>query len=189
MESLIVTKGVKPDDLVIGDMNAIMVAARILAYGKEYPTQLLCNSCEHKFEHNIDLAKLDMITPTEKSVNGEYSVTLPTGIQLTYKLLTRGDERAIRNEIDALKKLDSMVEAETTTRLRYMLTSVDGKRDKVTIKQFSENMIIKDLRALRDHIRAVSPDVNFDIDVTCPSCNIVNKVRLPFGANFFWPNR
>jgi len=37
MESLIVTPGVKPDDLLIGDLNAVMVAARILAYGKEKP--------------------------------------------------------------------------------------------------------------------------------------------------------
>ena len=33
LDSLILTKGVKSEDLVIGDKNAVMVAARILAYG------------------------------------------------------------------------------------------------------------------------------------------------------------
>ena len=35
LASLILTKGVKSEDLIIGDKNALMVAARILAYGPE----------------------------------------------------------------------------------------------------------------------------------------------------------
>ena len=36
LESLVVDKSIKLDDMLIGDKNAIMVAARILGYGKEY---------------------------------------------------------------------------------------------------------------------------------------------------------
>ena len=36
LESLIVDKTVKLDDMILGDKNALLVAARILAYGKEY---------------------------------------------------------------------------------------------------------------------------------------------------------
>ena len=36
LESLIVDKSIKLDDMLIGDKNAIMVAARILGYGKDY---------------------------------------------------------------------------------------------------------------------------------------------------------
>ena len=36
LESVIVTEGVSIDDLLVGDKNAIMIAARILGYGKDY---------------------------------------------------------------------------------------------------------------------------------------------------------
>ena len=35
LESLIVTPGVRVEDLLVGDKNAVMIAARILAYGPE----------------------------------------------------------------------------------------------------------------------------------------------------------
>src|SRR5210317_2128496 len=36
LQSLIVTKDVDYNQLLIGDKNAIMIAARVLAYGKDY---------------------------------------------------------------------------------------------------------------------------------------------------------
>ena len=61
MESLIVTKGVKPEDLLLGDLNAVMVAARILAYGKDYNVQLGCSSCGKRSDYAIDLSALQTI--------------------------------------------------------------------------------------------------------------------------------
>lgn len=188
MESLIVTPGVKPDDFVVGDLNAVLVAARVLAYGKEYPIEVICGSCATKFKHTVDLAKLDMVIPTEVAVNGEYSATLPTGVVVTFKLLTRGDEREIKVEADAIKKINPTIEGDSTIRLRYMITSVNGNRDKKIIREFSEAMIIRDVRALREAIRKVSPDVNFDLELTCVSCSNEIKVRMAFGPNFFWPD-
>jgi hypothetical protein len=36
LESLIVTKGINVKDLIVGDKNALFVAARVLGYGKDY---------------------------------------------------------------------------------------------------------------------------------------------------------
>ena len=36
LQALIVSEGVNLDDVLIGDKNAIMIASRILAYGKDY---------------------------------------------------------------------------------------------------------------------------------------------------------
>ena len=41
LDSLIITEGIKCDDLVLGDKNAVMVAARILAYGPEYDAEVI----------------------------------------------------------------------------------------------------------------------------------------------------
>ena len=188
MESLIVTKGVKPDDLLLGDLNAVVIAARILAYGKDYSVQLPCTSCGKRFEHTIDLAKLETISPVEEHQNGEFTCTLPTGVVVTFKLLTKRDEANIQAEMEAMKKLNSAVEGDSTMRLKHTITSVNGNRDMKVIREFSESMIIRDVRALREHIRKVTPDVNFNLDITCPVCSTQIKARMPFGANFFWPD-
>lgn len=188
MESLIVTKGVKPDDLLIGDLNAVMVAARILAYGKEYKTELMCMSCAKKFDHTIDLTELKTVTPTVGVDKNEYSITLPTGIAITFKLLTRGDEKQVEAEASALKKVNGAIEGETSTRLKYIITSVNGNTDRKVVRNFAETMIIRDIRALREEMKKVSPDVNFEVHTECPNCSADVKTRMPFGANFFWPD-
>lgn len=188
MESLIVTKGVKPDDLLVGDLNAVMVAARILGYGKDYPIQLLCSSCGKKVDHVVDLSKLDMVTPESDSANGEHTFVLPTGISITFKLLTRGDEKNIQAEVESLKKINGAIEGDTSTRLKYIITSVNGNRDKKSIREFADAMILRDIRALREQMKKVSPDVDFNLNITCSQCDTTTAARMPIGATFFWPD-
>ena len=81
-------------DLIIGDKNAILIAARILGYGKDYT-----------FEYNneqvtIDLTELQLKYldegVIEKGVN-LFSFKLPhSGIDITYKILTQGDDNKIK---------------------------------------------------------------------------------------------
>ena len=53
LQALIVTPGVDYDDLIVGDKNAIMVAARILGYGKDY------NFKYGEKEVTVDLSKIE----------------------------------------------------------------------------------------------------------------------------------
>lgn len=188
MEALIATPGVKPEDLLIGDLNAVMVAARILAYGKEYPIQLVCGACVTRIDHTVDLSTLQTITPDVSADNAEYQITLPTGVDITFKLLTRGDEKDIQAEVEGMKKFNKSIEGDSTTRLKYMITSVNGNTDRKVVREFVDAMIIRDVRAFREHYKKVSPDVNFDLDVQCSNCDGTIKARMPFGANFFWPD-
>jgi hypothetical protein len=188
MDSIIVTPGVKSADLFVGDLNAVMVAARILGYGKDYETELPCVQCSTKFPHRVDLTSLDMTAPDDVPTVNQFNAKLPTGVEVTFKLLTRQDELEIEKEVAALKKFNKSIEGDTTVRLNYMITSVNGNSDKKVIRQFSEAMIMRDLRALREEIKRVSPDVNFEVEANCPSCDSEVKVRMPMGVNFFWPD-
>ena len=183
LQALIVSK-INYSDLVVGDKNAIMVAARVLGYGKDY-------SFEYNGEqYTIDLSQLDNkqfdeSKLTSKGVN-EFSFTLPaSNINITYKLITHGDEQKIQNELDGLKKLGTNNSPELSTRLKYIITSVNGDRDNKTIRQFVDTALLsRDSRELRKHIANTQPDV----DLTFFPEGSSTRVDIPIGLKFFWPD-
>ena len=171
------------DDLLIGDKNAIMVAARVLGYGSEY------RFTYGGEDQTVDLAALDnkpvheLITKADKN---EFEYTLPyTKNVVTFKLLTHKDEQDIQRELDGLKKINKDASPELSTRWKYIITSVEGKRDKKDIREFVDNYLIaKDSRALREYIRELQPDV----DLTFHIDGAEDKVNIPIGISFFWPD-
>ena len=82
LQALIVSK-INYSDLVVGDKNAIMVAARVLGYGKDYSFNY------DGQEYNVDLSTIDN-KPFEHSNKGvnEFNYSLSsTGVNITYKIL------------------------------------------------------------------------------------------------------
>jgi hypothetical protein len=182
MKSLIVSD-INYNDLLIGDKNSIMVASRILGYGKEYKFSYQGE------EHTVDLSQLEnkvidenLFTPG----NNSFNFTLPTtDINITFKLLTHGDEVKISQEIKSLKKINSKSSPELTTRLKYMITSVDGSSESKDIREFIDNYLLaQDARALRNHISKIQPDV----DLTFFHERTGERASLPIGLSFFWPD-
>ena len=102
LQSLIVTK-FNYDDLLVGDKNAILIAARVLGYGKDY---------EFNYQGQAEIVDLSLIENKvfdeslfQDRVN-EFAFELPsTGNKITFKLLTHGDEQKIQQEIKGLKKI------------------------------------------------------------------------------------
>lgn len=180
LQSLIVSK-IDYNDLVVGDKNALMVAARVLGYGKDYTFEY------NGTEHTVDLSKIDNkpFDVSNKGVN-EFNYTLPsTGTNITYKILTHGDEQKIQAELDGLKKINKNASADLSTRLKYMITSVGGERDPKTIREFVDNQLLaRDSRELRKYIKDTQPDV----DLTFFPDGSTNKVDIPVGIKFFWPD-
>jgi len=190
LDSLIVTKGVKSADLLVGDLNAVMVAARILGYGKDYPVKLSCPSCGELVEQTADLTELATVNEPTGTDLAEFTIVLPVSkAEVTLKFLTRADELAIEKEVQALKKAAGQVSGEGTARLRKIIKSVNGDEKAGTIWSFVENLLVRDSRYLREQYREKIPDVDFNIAVECTCENSSDKkVRLPIGADFFWPD-
>lgn len=124
-KSLIISK-INYNDLLVGDKNAIMVASRVLGYGNDY-------SFEYEGEtQTVDLSKLDFVKVDEKLwENGNnFSFTLPaTKNTVTFKILSHADELKISNEVKSLKKINKNAEATISTRLKHMITSIEGDTD------------------------------------------------------------
>jgi hypothetical protein len=184
LQSLVMTK-FDFDDLLIGDKNAIMVAARVLGYGKDY------SFTYNGDEINVDLSELVTNEPDEaivtKGVN-EFEYTLPhTGTKITFKLLTGKDEKAIENEIKGLKKINKNASSDITTRLKHIITSVEGDSDPKTIREFVDNYLIaRDSTALRSYIKTIQPDIKMIF--TYSGENGDEEVAIPLQIQFFWPD-
>jgi len=187
LDSLILTKGVKSEDLVIGDKNAVMVAARILAYGPEYACEVTNPNTGENLTHTFNIADCPFIKLPKDVDGNNFDFELPVSKQkITFKLLTGKDERMINEELDKIRKLGAQVIPELTTRLRYLITSVDGNDEQSTINSFVENMLSKDSLSLRQEITKVTPDIDLSQEIDIEGESV--KVDIPMTVNFFWPD-
>ena len=182
LESLIITK-FNYNDLVIGDKNAIMIASRILGYGAEY--KFIYNGTEE----TIDLSQIEN-KPLDESLytkgQNEFTFDLPNSDNsITFKLLTHGDEIKINQELEGIKKIKRNSSPELTTRLKHMVTSINGDPEKKNIREFVDQAFLaRDARAFREFIQKIQPDV----DLTFFPSTSTTPVSIPIGINFFWPD-
>tara|TARA_R110002167_G_scaffold12189_5_gene52171 strand:- start:1082 stop:1828 length:747 start_codon:yes stop_codon:yes gene_type:complete len=184
LQSLIVSDIVY-NDLITGDKNALLIAARVLGYGKDY-------KFEYKGEEvEVDLSEIDNKEFDEDSIKkGEnrFPFTLPNSkTEIEYKILTANDEKKIAAEIKGLKKINKNANPELSTRLKYMIVSVDKDEETKSIREFVDNYFLAmDSRALRKHIANTQPDVELTIPVE--TSGGTEDITIPINLNFFWPD-
>lgn len=182
LQSLIVSK-INYSDLLIGDKNALLIASRILGYGKDY-TFVYGGK-----EEIVDLTQLKNKELDEslytRGVN-KFNFELPnTGTHITFKLLTHGDEAKIQNEIKGLQKINPGNSPEATTRLKHMILAIDGDEEQKNIRNFVDNYLLaRDARAFREYVSQIQPDV----DLTFFPESGRESINIPIGLNFFWPD-
>ena len=185
LKSLIISD-IDYNDLLVGDKNAMMVAARILAYGKDYEFEY------DGIKQTADLSNIEAkpLSPElEKATENEFTFTLPsTGNIITFKLLTHGDDVKIDQEVKGLQKINRDNASEVTVRLCYLVTSINGSRDQKDIREFVNNYFLaRDAREFRKYYTELNPDLDLLTTVT-NSFGEEEDVDLPIGLNFFWPD-
>jgi hypothetical protein len=182
LKSVIINQDINIDDLIVGDKNALLIATRILGYGSEYKISVKGS------DYTIDMSSLEHKEIDEsiyESGRNEFPFTTPsTGTVLTYQLATGKLEKNIDRELAGLKKLNKEISPELTTRLKYLITSVDGDVESKTIREFVDNRFLaRDSRAFREHVSNTQPDVNLSYIL-----DNGEEVSIPIGINFFWPD-
>tara|TARA_R110001606_G_scaffold398568_1_gene577933 strand:+ start:91 stop:837 length:747 start_codon:yes stop_codon:yes gene_type:complete len=186
LKALIVSK-VNYDDLIVGDKNAIMVAARILGYGADYT-----------FKYNDEEITVDLQDLTSTNLNEEkllekgtnlFEYTLPhSDTSITFKLLCNKDDKQIKAEVKGLKKLDKKSNPELSTRLKHIIQSVNGDSEKKSIREFvDKHMLARDSRAFREYIKTFQPDIDMKFNFESND-GIEEEVNLPMTVSFFWPD-
>ena len=185
LESLIISP-IDYNELLVGDKDALLIAARILGYGADYT-----------FKYNGDDINIDLTTIKDRQLDesliidgkNAFSFTLPTSKkEVTFKFLTHGDEQKITKELKGLKKLNKNASNDLTTRMKYIITSIDNDSETKTIREFIDNeFLARDARELRNHISKIQPSVDLSYDYEDQRGNITT-IDIPVGIQFFWPD-
>jgi len=198
LQALIVDKKINYDDLLIGDKNAIMIAARILGYGKDYEVEIDDPSKPGTKQTDVidltqfDAAEYDGSTQTELNKN-EFSFELPQSKRnITFQALTESKERKIKHQLEAQKKqarrMKDTTDRQLTTRLKNTIISIDDDTSQESINHFVDNeLFAADSRALRTQINKVVPDVDLTYEFISEETGERREMLLPMDLGFFWP--
>ena len=183
LQALIVDKSINYSDLLVGDKNALLVAARILGYGKDYEFTYAGEKV------TVDLSEVKNKPFDESKIKdgkNEFEYTLPTtGDTITFKLLTHADEQKIDQELTGLRKMNKDASPEVSTRLKYMITAINGNGETKVVRDFVDNRFLaRDSRAFRKFIADIQPDV----DLKFYPEDAEEGVDIPIGVNFLWPD-
>ena len=196
IESVIVNKGVNPQDLLIGDRNAIIVATRVSGYGQEYVTGVTCPNCSHSQKyafdlnegmvyHGEDVADLDVVDHGD----GTFSTTLPrSGFEVSFRLLTGRDEKKLADLAEQTRKR-KRPDRVITTQLASMIVAINGESNPATISQAIEVLPSMDSRHLRAAYKIAAPNVDLSQHFECEECGHEETMEVPLTADFFWPDR
>jgi len=185
LQALIITK-VDIKDLLIGDKNAILIASRILGYGKDYAISYKGQ------EHIVDLSELrnkELDEKLFKSGKNEFDWELPSsGTKITFRLLTDGLDKQIEEEIKGIKKINKVASPEYSTRMKFLITSVEGDTSGKTIRDFVDNYLLaRDAKSLRDHVVKLQPDIELKTQIE-NEFGELEEIDIPISLNFFFPD-
>jgi hypothetical protein len=194
VDSLIVDKRIKAANLLIGDKNALLIAARITGFGSDYGVKITCPVCITENDCNIDLQAIKSKSPEETDSklleNGNYEIVFPeyNNLAVEVKLLRGADERKLtqnREQRRKAKKEDSLI----TDQLGAIIVRVNEVTDPALLKQFVEQCPTKISREIRTRYEKIMPDVDMSVPFTCSNCEYESEVDMPMTAEFFWPRQ
>ncbi len=194
LQSIIVDQKIRAKDLIVGDRNAILIAARVSGYGNLYETRVNCPSCGEKSDFVFDLnvknvKEAELGDEISSAGDGNFKITMPfSKFNVVFRLLTGEDENHLTS-VAAAKKKSKRIDSVLAEQYRRMIVSIEGHTDRQIVARYADAMPTKDSRHLKKCYKQVNPDVDIKENFECLSCGHEQEMEVPFGADFFWPDR
>lgn len=174
VDSLLLTDGVSVDDIGNSDLEALLIAARIHAYGKMYPVIVTNNN--QSLEKQVDLSKIpyrefNLISDE----NGEFEYqTVNSGDVIKFKYLTTKEANAIQED------------QPVSGLLRAVIRSVNRNRDRSHIEEFVKfNFLAADARAFREYLVDNMYGLDFNMEFEDENGSIFQS-RFRIGPELLW---
>ena len=177
---------IKPDDLLDGDIEAILIFLRNTSFGPEYTINLMDPATGKMFQHTFIIDEVNFKKPnTTPNEDGTYTTTLPrTGATVKLRLLTLGDKSKITDMETKYPK--GRVAPITIWTLQEQIVELNGETDRGKIIEFVQNMPIMDSKHIKRFISQNEPGLDLTLEVIAPSGENVST-SITFGVDFFRP--
>ena len=194
LQNILVDKSIRLGDMLVGDKNALVVAARISGYGNEYKTKVTCPACTTVQEYDFDLDDQEIkeggiSTNATATDNGTWVIDCPkSGVKVEVRLMTGADEKWLATT-QANRKKNKLPESVATDQLKLMIKSVNGDEKQASINKFINSMPAQDARFVRTTYEELAPDIDLTQHFDCQECGFDMNMEVPFTTDFFWPKR
>jgi len=200
IDSLMITPGVRSDDLLDCDKVAVLISARKTGFGDELGIKLDCPECGSLEETTISLTKMLEKSKTNKfevkdtdewsydEVSDTLAFQLPvTGLEARIRILPREDQEYLQKSKEKKQKLN-LPHNDTVEFIRMALVSVNGVTDASDLSKLTDILPAADGRKIKYVHNMNIPTFDTTQEVTCPNCSANVEKEVPFSMGWFWSN-
>jgi hypothetical protein len=186
LRSKIYETDIRPEELLQGDIQAILIFLRNTAFGPDYEVTIKDDVTGKNFTANISLEELNLKkTKVEPNEDGTFSTILPKSqVSVKLKPLSYGELAELDKTAESYPQ--GRIVPKQTWRLNKMVVEMNGNSDKGVISQSIESLPIADAKYIRKFIEDNEPGLDLIKKVKTPSGNETN-VNIVFGVDFFRP--
>ena len=197
IKSCLMDKRIDPNDMILGDRNALMVALRITGYGADYQIEVGCPACGERSKQGFNLSELPITRLTCEPVaqgSNLFEAKMPKNrdsdpdLIIRYRHMTGHDEVEVTKISERKKKQGFQTDNLITQRYRQQIVAVNDITDKTKIQMFIQKMPTRYSLALRKAMDGNEPGISMKQHIQCPHCSEESEVSMPLGASFFWPD-
>ena len=175
IESLIITPGIDADTIAQADKDALIIQARILSYGPEYPVQVTDPATSKTYERTADLTKLTFLPfELQADQNGEFDYQVNDKFTLKFSFLTNRESKKITDD------------RTISSALQGLIKQINASRSTTDIENFIRyEFLARDAKRFREFVQANTPGVNLELEFEGEQGGTF-KSKFQIGSNFFW---
>jgi hypothetical protein len=188
-QNLLRSKIYEPDlrieDMLEGDVEAVLIFLRNTAFGPEMELTLTDPITRKPFKSVVLLDQLSILQGQSPNEDGTFTSSLPKS-QVTVKLKPMTYGEILENQKAADHYPAGRVVPKVTLRLQKEIIEVNGSTDKGEIAKFIESMPIADSKFIRKFMDSNEPRLDMRRVIMAPSGEKLT-VNVGFGVDFFRP--
>lgn len=192
LETAVLDKDLRPEDMVSGDRNLLLIEIRKTGFGNEYkPGEVTCSSCKQDYKPTVDLGKLKpRMLEVMPDSDGLYSLEMPvTKMNIRFRLLRGSDEKRLSKMLESgQKKGGAKISRLITERYLLQIMEVNGNKDKTYISKFISAMPTKDSLFFREYNRQIEPGIDLDYEFECEHCGYTETKNVEINSKLFYPD-
>ena len=188
-QNLLRSKIYEPDlrieDMLEGDVEAVLIFLRNTAFGPEMELTLTDPVTRKPFKSTILLDQLSILQGNTPNEDGTFITTLPkSNSTVKLKPMTYGEIIENQRIVDSYPS--GRIAPKVTLRLQKEIIEVNGITDKGEIAKFIEQMPILDSKYIRNFMDENEPKLDMKRVIIAPSGEKLT-VNVGFGVDFFRP--